>query len=118
MNRRRFLAKAVAMTGATSFFTAGIDALADRVEHGYEAMVCEGCAVHKKHLRCICCGELNCGDLDCYEIALVCFMCNDDGKNCAICGNMIGESTTKARVCHRCSDKLRLKCYKCKRDMF
>ena len=116
MNRRRFLAKAVAMTGAASLISAGTSAIADRVKRGHEALICEGCAFHKEHYKCAVCGKKECGDLDYFEVALICNSCCRNEKICFNCGRII-KTPTKARVCRKCCDKARLTCARCGGDM-
>lgn len=118
MNRRRFLAKVVAVAGGA----AAVDALGKslaamdcttKVRLGHDALVCKGCAFNNRHTYCAICGSHNCTNTDAYERARVCNTCDQKGHICACCGNSVGESTVKARICYKCAYNHRWDCYKC-----
>ena len=116
MNRRRFLAKVVAMTGAVAWGKALLAEDCTTKEClGHDALVCHDCEYYNKHTYCAMCGKQNCGNLDTYERARVCNICDKKGDRCAYCGGFVGKSTMKARICHHCADseRKRWNCYKC-----
>ena len=122
MNRRRFLAKVVAVAGGVVAVKALEQTLSamGQPKHcmGHDALVCGSCAFNNKHTYCAICGKRRCTNLDSYERARVCNVCDDKGNKCAYCGKFVGESTMKARICNHCADseRKRWNCYKCGRS--
>ena len=118
MNRRRFLAKVVAVAGGA----AAVDALGKSLAAmdcttkrclGHDALVCNSCVFYERQTYCVVCGSHVCTDKEVYERARVCNTCDQKGNKCAYCGNFVGNSTMKARVCPKCSYNHRWDCYKC-----
>ena len=128
MNRRRFLAKVVAVAGGA----AAVDALGKSLAAmdctttpllgkqnlGHDALVCNNCAYYNKHIYCAICGKLACRDNESFEHARVCNKCDGKGDRCACCGQFVGKSKTKARICYHCAetDRKRWNCCKCGRS--
>lgn len=118
MNRRRFLSKVVAVTGGLATVKAleqtpsAMDCTT-KVRLGHDALVCKGCELNDRHTYCVICGSHVCTDREAYERARVCNTCDKKGDICAYCGNFVGNSTMKARVCPKCSYNHYWDCYKC-----
>ena len=117
MNRRRFLAKVVAVAGGAATVKALEQTLSamgqPTVRLGHDALVCKGCAFNRKHTYCVVCGSHVCTDSEAYERARVCNTCDKNGDRCAYCRDFVDKSTVKARVCPKCSYNHYWDCYKC-----
>ena len=120
MNRRRFLAKVVAVTGGLTTVKAleQTPSAMGQPKHcmGHDALVCSSCAHYKKHTFCPMCGQNNCTDLDSYKRARVCNPCDAEGNKCVYCGKLVDKSAIKARVCYKCSYDHYWDCCKCGRS--
>ena len=110
MNRRRFLAKAVAMTGAL--------ALSEKLAHGQNpvshgpAYMCSGCAnVLHKDQYCVHCGAHITYPKNA-EYARICGACMLTHNTCVFCHNPLGDSKAIARLCTKCESH-KYKCLVC-----
>ena len=121
MNRRRFLAKVVAVAGGAAAVAALGKSLAamdctTKPYLGHDALVCHECEYYNKHIHCAMCGKLSCTDRDSYKRARVCNPCDKEGNKCVYCGKLVDKSAIKARVCYKCSYDHYWDCCKCGRS--
>ena len=112
MNRRRFLAKVVAVVGGAVAVESMKNALAVTKRNGYDAVACNSCARDSSiYNKCVKCGkEMFPGH---YYTARTCTGCGmNNEKRCAYCGNWIYDQIRHyARLCPDCY-KQNI-CYKC-----
>ena len=117
MNRRRFLAKVVAVTGGLAAVESMKNALAATGRNGCDAVACNSYAGDINiYNKCVKCGR------DTFMrnqyIPRLCASCGlNNEKRCAYCGSWIyGQVQHYARICSMCYKENR--CYKCDRTSY